>query len=130
MHIKEIARGINQGFTIYAIIVDNHCLFEEFVDNLDVKYQKPITNLLKQIFETGLPKGIERFRPIDDEIYELKTRSGVRILSFFAGPNLPKSIILTHGFHKPHGKILKRETQKAIAWLNEYNHTETNIVSD
>ena len=129
MDIKKMAEGTGQGFSIYAILVDNHCLVEEFVDNLDDKYQKHITHLLKRIFETGLPKNKERFRHIDDQIYELKTRSGIRILSFFAGPNLPRSLILTHGFQKPHNKILKREKKKAMAWYDEYNNNENNIVS-
>lgn len=130
MNIKVLAAGSGQGFSIYAIIVDDHCLVEEFIDNLNVHYQKQITNLLERIFTAGLPKGIEKFRNIDDGIYELKTRSGIRLLSFFAGPNLPRSIILTHGFHKPNSRVLKREKQKALTWLNEYNSSENTIISD
>ena len=52
MDIKDIASGTGQGFSIYAIIVDNHCLVEEFIDNLDVQYQKHISHLFPISFGT------------------------------------------------------------------------------
>lgn len=130
MNIIKIEGGTGQGFSLYAILVDNHCPVREYIEGLNVKYRTHIINLFQQIVTNGLPKSDERFRPIGDQIYELKTRSGVRILCFFAGSKLPRSLILTHGFKKPHRKILKRETEKAIAWHEEYNSSEIKIISE
>ena len=128
MDITKILGGTGQGFNLYAILVQNHCLIQEFVDSLDDAYKKQVLNLFHQIITIGLPKNEERFRPIGDQIYELKTRRGVRLLCFFAGQNLPRSLILTHGFFKPQRKIFVREKKKAVAWREEYEGGEINIV--
>jgi phage-related protein len=129
MDVIKLIEGTNQGFSLYAIKVNDQCLIRDFIESLDEKYQKQIINLFQQITSAGLPKNKERFRPLEDQIYELKTRGGVRILCFFAGSLLRRSLILTHGFFKPHSKILKRETEKAVARRDDYESGETNIVS-
>jgi hypothetical protein len=129
MDIVQILGGTGQGFSLYAILVEDDCPVTDFIDSLDERYQKQVVNLFQQIATVGLPKNKERFRPIEDQIYELKTRGGVRILCFFAGSLLPRSLILTHGFFKPHRKILKRETEKAVAWRDDYESSKINIVS-
>lgn len=118
-----------QGFSLYAIQDSNRCLAQEYIESLEIKYQKQIINLFHQVTTAGLPKSEEKFRPIGDKIYEFKTRSGVRILCFFAGRNLRRALILTHGFQKPGGRIFQREKDKAITWHKEYMTGEVNIVS-
>lgn len=130
MDIVEIMGGTTeQGFSLYAIQVNNRCLVQEYIDGLGVKYQTQIINLFHQVTTTGLPKNEERFRPIGDKIYELKTRNGVRVLCFFAGPILRKTLVLTHGFLKPGRKIFQREKNKAMNWHQEYTADEVNIIS-
>lgn len=59
----------------------------------------------------------EKFRKIEQGIYELKTRNLVRFLCFY-GVN--RTIILTHGFKKRKRKTLRQETEKALIALKEY----------
>jgi len=84
--------------------------------------------LFNRILEIGLPHNQEKFRDIGEKIYELKTRGGIRILGFFGGLNLPKSLILTHGFYKKHNKILVRERDKALKWFKEYTECAFNKI--
>jgi len=128
MVVTQLINGSGHGFSLYAILVDGHCIVQEFIESLDEKYQKQIINLFQNVATTGLPKSIEKFRPVDDKIYELKTRSGVRILCFFSGRILRKSLVLTHGFMKPGEKVLKREIKKAQTWFTEYISGEINII--
>jgi phage-related protein len=107
-------------FNLYAIVSDNRCFIQEFITNLEEKDLKQVLTLFKSIVEIGLPHNEQKFRNIGENIYELKTRGGVRILSFFAGPNLPKSLILTHGFFKSGNRIFLRERDKAIKWYKEF----------
>ena len=68
--------------------------------------QKQLFALFQLILENGPPNDKRKFNPIGDKIYELKTRSGVRILCFYGGSLLQKSLILTHGFFKPAKRVL------------------------
>jgi len=127
MDIAEIISG--PQFTFYAIVDDNRCYVEEFVTNLEKKDLKQLLNSYEKIVTIGLSHNEEKFRGIGGKIFELKTRRGVRLLGFFAGSSLPKSIILTHGFFKPHNRILIRERDKAVKWRKEYfDSSEINIV--
>jgi len=107
-------------FSLYAVVSNNECSVEEFIRNLEEKDLKQVLTLFKRIVEIGLPHSEFKFRSIGEKIYELKTRRGVRILGFFPGPNLRKSLILTHGFYKSGNKILVRERDKAIEWRKEF----------
>ena len=76
----------------------------------------------KRILDVGPPRNQEKFKSIGDGIYELKTRGGVRILAFFGGELLERSIVLTHGFKKPQKRVLKREKEKALRWYRDYSN--------
>jgi len=119
MKITRILSGTK--CELYALVINGKCLIIDFVASLDEKDQKQTFALLKLVCETGPPKNKEKFRNIGDRLYELKTRGGVRILSFFAGPPLRKALILTHGFKKSGRRIFARQREKAAAWLKEFS---------
>ena len=119
------------GYNLYAIIVNGVCLVEEYIDSLDEKNRAQIFPLFQHVLTVGPPKNEAKFKKLETHIFELKTSGGVRILGFFAGPKFPKSLVLTHGFDKPHRKILKREIKKAINLHEDYfSADEINIISD
>ena len=118
MNITETLKG--PKFNLYSIVVDNRCFVQEFIENIEEKDLKQVLNLFQRIVEIGLVHDTEKFRNIGEQIYELKTRRGVRILGFFAGPSLPNSLILTHGFYKSKNRIFIRERDKAVKWLKEF----------
>jgi hypothetical protein len=128
MNITPIGTASESGFDLLAIVVDSICLVQSFIDGLIEKDQKQIIALFQLILDSGLPHNQQKFRNIGEQIYELKTRGGVRVLSFFGGSNLPKSLILTHGFYKAGSRIFVRERQKAIDWREEYSEGENFIV--
>lgn len=131
MNIVRIASAKDpSGYALYAVVDGDECLVQNFIDGLEAKYKTQIFNLLEQIISSGLPFNEEKFRGIGDKIFELKTKSGIRILCFMAHANFKKTLILTHGFKKGRPKKLNREKQKAITWYEEYLKGEINIAED
>ncbi len=119
MYITEIYSG--SAFNFYAVVINSACLVRDYIDSLEEKQQKQVFALFNFILEHGLPKDQRKFKNIGDKIYQLKTRTGVRILCFFGGSFLRNTLILTHGFDKSGDKQLRREKEKAIAWLEDYS---------
>ena len=103
-------------FDIYGLIVDEVCLAEEYIRDLSEAEQKRVFALINRILNHGPPQDERKFRHIGDQIYELKTRGGTRILCFYGGENLPNSLILAQGFYKPKKKILLRQKNKTVSW--------------
>jgi len=119
MKITKIQSG--SKCTLYGLVINSKCLIFDFIEGLDEKDQKQTLALLKFVCEAGPPKNTEKFKNIGDRLYELKTRGGVRILSFFAGPSLRNALILTHGFKKSGRRIFVRQREKAAGWLKEFS---------
>jgi phage-related protein len=117
LEIALLQRG--RSFDLYALKIDDQCLVSEYISSLPDSAQKQIIALFDFVLEKGPPKNEERFRSIGDKIYELKTRSGARILCFFGRIISQNSLILTHGFNKPKPKQLNREKKKAVKWMME-----------
>jgi len=129
MDIALVGLALNRrGYNLYALVIDGACQVREYIDSLNPKNQKQIVSLFNLINETGIPHNIEKYRDIGDDISELKTRGGVRILCFTAGAVLPRSLVLTHGFHKPHRKILIREKRKALSWREQFFQETLNMI--
>jgi phage-related protein len=121
MHIIRLYSG--RAFDLYAIELSNKCQVREYLSNLDKRNETQIFSLFNSILENGPPSNERKFNHIGDGIYELKTRLGVRILSFFGDSRLPRSLILTHGFPKPKPRQLENEKTKALKWRKEYLKT-------
>src|SRR4030042_4758544 len=92
-------------------IVDNgKCLVKDFLESVENRQRKAqMLSLLKYVSENGPPYNEQKFKHLRGRIYELKTRTGLRILCFWGEGN---SLILTHGFFK--GEKLNREIKKAL----------------
>jgi len=118
MFITELYSG--RLFSLYAVVINNTCLVQNYIDSLEEKYQSQLFALFNRILEHGPPNDERKFRPIGDKIFELKTRSGIRILCFYGGSFLRQTLILTHGFDKAGKRILRREKEKAINYRKEY----------
>jgi len=118
MHITKLYSGV--AFDIYALVIRKICQVRKYISSLDKINQGQIFALFDDILENGPPHNIQKFKYIKDGIYELKTWRGVRILSFYGNPMLPRSLILTHGFPKPKPKQLNNEKAKAVKWREKY----------
>jgi len=117
---KLLSRSNPSGFDIYAIVINNLCPVWEYISNLVEEEKKRILFLLNSIIGSGIPHSEYKFKPLGDGIFELKSRGGTRVLCFFGGSSLPRSLVLTHGFSKPQRKVLLREKKRAIGWFKEY----------
>jgi len=117
---KLLSRSGPSGFDIYAIVTNDVCIVWEYISTLVEEDKKKILLLLNSISSNGIPHSEYKFKFLGDDIFELKTSGGTRILCFFGGSSLPRSLILTHGFNKPKRKILQREKEKALEWRKEY----------
>lgn len=107
-------------YTLSALVINGDCLVQEFLSGLDKQSEVQIFSLLKRIGDHGPPTNEEKFKHLEGKIYELKTRTGVRVLSFFGEG---KSLILTHGFFKPSKKKLQSEIDKAAEWERTYQES-------
>ncbi len=112
----EILRS-GKELNLYALVVNGKCLIRDFINSLENQSKKQVAKLLEQRAAHLVVSNEQKFRSIGDNIFELKTRGGVRILCFWGGP---KRLIITHGFFKPTRKILQAEKAKAIRWFKEY----------
>ena len=118
MTLETLYKG--QRYTLYALVVNERCFVVEFLSDLDKQSEKQIFALFKHIGASGPPVNEEKFKHLEGKIYELKTRTGVRILSFFGKG---QSLILTHGFSKPSQRKLKIEISKAAEWEKAYQQS-------
>ncbi len=118
MFITELDSG--PLYNLFAMVINDTCEVQIYINSLEQKQQKQLFALFNLILEHGPPRDERKFKHIGDKIYQLKTRTGVRVLCFFGGSFLPKSLILTHGFNKPGKKILRREKEKTINWRKGY----------
>ena len=105
-------------FTLYAIEINGQCPVKEFIKGLKNSKKIQMLALINRILEHGPPVNEEKFRSLGNNIYELKTRSGARILCFWG--KTPNSLVLTHGFNKCKPKRLEAEKRRALEWFNEY----------
>lgn len=115
MEIELLRSG--EALNLYVLVVNEKCLIRDFINSLENQSKKEVLKLLEQRADRLILFDEQKFRSIGDDIFELKTRSGVRILCFWGGK---RALILTHGFLKPTKKVLRTEKAKAIKWLKEY----------
>ena len=102
---------------LYALVVNKKCLIRDFISELERIDKIQVSSLIKQRAERLHIHNQQHFRALGDEIFELKTRNGIRILCFWSGKG---KLVLTHGFFKASQKILKQEKEKALKWLKEF----------
>lgn len=118
--IKLYPAKEKEGYNLYAIVSDNKIPVNEYIDTIDPKNKTQLGSLLNRVLCKGPPKDKKKFRNLGDDIYELKTRNGARVLCFFGGILLGRSLVLTHGTDKSACKILRREKSKAINFRKDY----------
>jgi phage-related protein len=105
------------ALVLYALVVNHKSLVREFIGGLEVDDKKQVAHLIKQRADRLIIHNEQIFRSIGNDIFDLKSRNGIRILCFWEGIG---KVILTHGFSKPPQKVLKQEKKKAIGWLKEH----------
>lgn len=104
-------------FHLHEVVVDGKHLLREFIDGLSEDDQKKIAALLKTTAELGVPKNEQKFKKLQDGLFEFKSYQ-IRIFCAFHGKAI---IVLTHGIIKKKNKHDKNDIDKAIEILKKLN---------
>jgi hypothetical protein len=102
MNIKKLIAG--PGYTIYELVEKNICLLTKFIEELSKDDKTQVAAIIRLISEKGDPYNTQKLRHIGNQVYEIKTRGGIRILCFkannplFEHPRFKSSLILVKGF--------------------------------
>ena len=103
-------------FDIVGIAVNGTCHVREFIEHLDEANTKKVFALLQRAAEGGLPRNTEKFRHLEEKIYEFKSYQ-VRLLCFLEKGRV---VVLTHGFMKKKDRTPRAEIEKAKGLMASY----------
>lgn len=103
-------------YKIYALNENKKCYIKDFIENLNKSTKKKVFALLERAANKGIPKNHEKFKKIEDKLYEFKSYQ-VRLFCTFENN---KVILLISGFVKKSNKIPKREKERAKRLLKKY----------
>ena len=92
----------------------------EFIEGCEIKMQAKILSHLEILQQRGYELREPYSKPLEDGIFELRTKQGSnisRVLYFFF---VGKKIVLTNGFIKKTQKTPKSEIEKAKKYRQDY----------
>lgn len=133
--LHRVCKG--QRYAIYALeerpTVDENAEpnrpLESFLNELEANNPDEharLVRLLESVGDNGPPHNKEKCRPIiTTDLFEFKTRGGVRVLWFYDVNSL---IICTHGFPKGQEKRLSREVARAQEWKKKYEAARQQLI--
>ncbi len=117
--LREIQRG--RGAAIFAMGTEGDCQLLDFLESLDGSNPAEAARawaVIDRTAEHGPPRNKEKCRFFTDlKVFELKTRGGVRIMSFW---DEGKLIVCSHAFLKKSRKTPKAEKDRAREARKEY----------
>jgi len=103
------------GTIKYAVRRSGRMPARKFVESLDVRARIKLEALLERMAEYGEIRNVEKFKHLQDKIYEFKSGKN-RVLCFQGG----RSWILTNGFKKQKGKTPRGEIMRAQDIMKEH----------
>ena len=102
---------------VKAITRKGVCLVREFIEEYpDAGERKKILRQIKDLADNGPHPSRERFRVIENDMFELKSYK-IRILGFFLPDNV---MLLTHGCKKKKDDLDPQEIARAYHLFNDY----------
>jgi len=111
MELERLVSG--RARTVCALIVNGRSDFREWFERIDEKPRKRIRAVMVSLAEGGNGGGVERFRHLEGQVYEIKEHSiPLRVFCFFHEGNL---VVCTHGVKKPKPRRLRDEIDKTEA---------------
>ena len=113
--LRLVRRGDQK--TLYALAQESgRCRYEKFIDALVEKDRIKLTSLLDRTASHGLPRNAQRFKHLEDGIYEFKSDQH-RLLCFQLPDNL---IVITHGLTKKKNRMPRAEIERAKRMRTEF----------
>lgn len=105
LYYIETGRKIDLGAWLEKLKRDNKKEADKVRVNLDL------------LANRGREGKARKFRPVGDDLYELKTFGGSRVLFFFDGNNV---IICATAFSKPSHKVQSQEIERGRERMRQY----------
>lgn len=116
MDLELIVEG--STFTIYALAAhDSVKDFLKELGNTDAAEYARVDRRITQMAEAGSSRRQNEFNSLGNDLFEMKTKGGSRIVFFYDEGRL---VICTHGFAKKSQKTPKRQLALALARKREY----------
>ena len=97
MSIDLLKEGVKVVF--YVVKRNDRCAFREFVDGLQLTDRKKVLALLDRTLRVDIPKNKQKFKHLEDGIYEFKSDK-IRLLGFFLENEIKKSFVFVECFRK------------------------------
>jgi Phage derived protein Gp49-like (DUF891) len=98
--VVAIKIKLGRIFDFYALEHNGRCEILDFMIDIRSSAGAEFAKLIRSLdwtTDNGLMRAEERFKRLSPNVYEFKTRGGVRILCFLDGRSI---IVLTNGFRK------------------------------
>lgn len=111
LHEKEEDIPKNKKTILYVLRRGPKCWTREYIDSLETQDASRLLPLLIRIEDNGPPKNTEKFKHLEDGIFEIKSYQD-RLLCFH-DKNKRNSLIITHGVKKKTQKLPKKEIERA-----------------
>jgi phage-related protein len=113
---STVVRSLSKGrkYEICDITIRGKSLVERFIDGLGKEDQQKFTALLQRTSNEGLPANREKFKKLEDDLFEFKSFQ-VRVFCTVCG----KRIILIHGVIKKKNRHDQEDIDKAKRLLAE-----------
>jgi hypothetical protein len=118
MRLRQI---VKQRWTVLAVCDDRgECQVSDFLDAVERDDKASLvqtTAILRQTADNGPPHNTQKSRPLADGIFELKTRSGVRIPYFYDAGQI---VVCSAAMKKPKKAELDRVIERALGDRQRY----------
>lgn len=115
-HPIIVTRG--ECFTVECAILKNgSSKSRKFLKSLEKKKRAKISSVIQRYADFGHINNPEQFKKVEGKLWEFKAFQ-VRIFMYHCAP---KTIALTHGFHKKKDKIPSSQIKRAERIMLEYN---------
>ncbi len=113
IEIKVILEG--KKYNISAIVENGRCYFKNFFEGLIESEKKKLVALLKRTADEGVPHNNEKFRKLENDLWEFKSYQSRVMCTFYE----EKIILLMNCFIKKSQKTPRNELERARRLLKE-----------
>lgn len=120
--LPEEERNIPCKKTILYVLTGSKCWAREYIDTLEDKDKSKLLALLNRIVDHGPPRNKEKFKHLEDGIFEIKSYQDR--LPCFYDKNRRNALVITHGVKKKSPKLPREEIKKAKNMRKAYYQEE------
>ena len=105
---------------VYVLEIDSQCPTDDYFEHAATRNKMDFNQLMrriKMVADLGNIRNETIFKKLRDDIYEFKTRHGLRLYCFCDADQL---IVTVNGDDKGTGKGQNRAINQAVKWKNHY----------